>query len=179
MINTMYTNFVCMPRCFLSPGERTTLSTISPALRFGKALFWWNWQTNKLPLSAHIQKTISHTLLFIRTIKSKAVTTRWPSTQVAANWSGGRWRADSFLHQGLDWELLWSAMSSSSPVVMMMVPTSSPRSSPGTQWPIPGNLLATLLWRESATQPLPFQLQLLARANSKWIKNITHHWQFW
>merc|ERR1712037_860782 len=81
---------------------------------------------------------------------------RWPSTQVAANWSGGRWRADSFLSQGSDYKLPWSAMSSSSPVVTMIT-----TSSPGTQSQSPGSKLETLLWREPAMQLSPFQLHLL------------------
>ena len=81
---------------------------------------------------------------------------------MAANWSGGRWRADSFLHQGMDHRLHWSERSSSSPVVLnlLMMKTPAPRSSPGTLWPSPGNLLETLLWRDTPLQSLPFQLHL-------------------
>ena len=109
---------------------------------------------------------------------SKALPTRWPSIQVAANWSGGRWRADSFLHQDGDRELPWSAGSSSSSVALTETTSTSPRSCPGTLWPSLGNLLATLLCPETSPQQSPFQNQLLAHANSKWIQYIKHHWQY-
>ena len=60
-----------------------------------------------------------------------------------------------------------------------MVSTTSPRSSPGTQWPSPGNLLETLLSQEGHMQPSPFQLHLL-NVNLKSVRKIKHHWQcFW
>ena len=171
-----------MLRCFLSPGGwqvwqvavAGSLVTGSPALRLvcpaakpcvgeiGKQISFHY---------LHIFKFQFHTrCLLIRKIGSEAVTTRWPSTQVAASWSGGRWRADSFLHQGTDYELPRSTVSSTSPVVLMMT-TSSPRSSPGTQSPSRGNKLETSLWRETTMQPSPFQLHLL-NVNWKKIKTL-------
>ena len=149
-------------RWFLSPGgvlvtDPRFLTPISPALRLGcqaaKAFFLWNWQTKWFFI-------VCQYCLLLREIEIKSVTTRWPSTQVAANWSGGRWREDSFLHQGLDWEPPWSAMSSSPWLVAMTMTTTSPRSSPGTQSPSPGNQVETLLWRGSPMQPSQFQLRL-------------------
>ena len=91
---------------------------------------------------------------------SKDVTTRWPSTPVAANWSGGRWRADSFLHQGADFEPPSSERSFTSPVVTMLSLTSPP-SCPGIQWLSLGNQLENLLWPDTSMQLLLFQSQLL------------------
>ena len=127
----------------------------------------------------HIFKFQFHTrCLLIGKIESEAVTTRWPSTQAAASWSGGRWRADSFLHQGGAYELPRSTVSSTSPVVLTMVATTSPRSYPGTGSPSLGNQLENLLWREATMQLSPFQLHLLNVNFKKSIQNIKHHWQF-
>ena len=134
------------------------LSSTEVSLSSCKTLYWWNRKT----ISFCTFKSQFHICLLIRKIKRKAVTTRWPSTQVAANWNGGRWRADSFLHQGLDHKFLWSTISSLSPAAGKdQVTTSSPRSSPGTQWPSLGNLLETLLWGEPTMQPSPFPPHLL------------------
>ena len=118
-----------------------------------------------------------HICLLIRNYKSKALTTRWPSIPVRANWSGGRWRADSFLSQGSTYELPWSAISSSFPVALMKISTTSPRSSPGTRLPSPGNLLENSLWRETTMLPSLFQNQLLANASSKWIQYIKYNFE--
>ena len=140
-----------MLRCFLSPEDIPLAG--SPALRLV-------CQAEKTCIGIICEfRSLFHYMLVIRKIKSKAVTTRWPSTPVAANWSGGRWRAESFLHQGATFELPWSAISSSSPVVMMV--TSSPRSCPGTQLPKPGRRLATSLWGETAMQLSLFLLPSL------------------
>ena len=161
--------FTQMLRCFLSPGGGVA-ATGSPALRLvcpaakpcvgeiGKQISFHY---------LHIFKFQFHTrCLLIRKIESEAVTTRWPSTQVAASWSGGRWRADSFLHLGLDYEPPWSTMSSSSPVVLMRMKMPIPRSSPGTQWPSLGKRLAASLWGETTMQLLLFLLPSL-NVNSK------------
>ena len=107
-----------------------------------------------------------------KTLFCKQRVSRWPSIRVAANWSGGR--RNSFLHQGADYKLPWSTVSSTRPVVEIMVATTSPRSSPGTQWPSLGRRLENLLWRDTGTQPSPFQLHLL---DVNLIQNIKHHWQ--
>ena len=100
-------------------------------------------------------------MLVIRNIRSAAMTTRWRPIPVAFNWRiGGRWREESFLNQGMDYEPPWPVISSLSPVVGM-VTTSSPPSCPGTQWLSPGKRPETLVWRETTMQPLRFQLQLL------------------
>ena len=87
----------------------------------------------------------------------KQKVSRWPSIRVAANWSGGR--RNSFLHQGAGYKLPRSTVSSTLPVVTLTTPP--PRSSPGTQWPSLGKRLENLLWRDTGTQPSPFQLHLL------------------
>ena len=79
---------------------------------------------------------------------------------MAANWSGGRWRADSFPSQVPDFEPPWSGISSLSPVVSTMA-RSSPPSWPGTQWLSVGNQQETLLLQETSMLLLPFQLQIL------------------
>ena len=72
------------------------LSSTEVSLSSGKSLrFGEIDKQNDFPLSVQM-------LLVDNQIESKDVTTRWPSTQVAANWSGGRWREDSFLRQGTD-----------------------------------------------------------------------------
>ena len=114
-------------------------------------------------------------MLVIRNIESTALTTRWPPTPVAANWrSGGRWREESFLHQGLDYEPPWSVISSSSPVVGM-VTMSSPQSCPGTQWLSLGNRPETLLRRENTMPPLLFRNGLLIVSLKQNIKR--YNWQ--
>ena len=75
-----------------------------------------------------------------------------------------------------EWQPPWSAISSLPPVVLMMVATTSPRSSPGTQWPSPGKQLATLLWRDTTMLLSLFQLHSL-NVNLKSIQNIKHNWQ--
>ena len=112
------------------------------------------------PTSSSSSPSIYIPIKPIRNIESKAVTTRWPSTPAEANLSGGRWRVDSSLHQGAGFELPSSKMFSTSPVAMTLSPT-SPRSWPGIQWLSLGNRLATLLWGDTSTQLLSFQIQLL------------------
>ena len=110
----IFVNECYLVRCFLSPGGGLSRA-ISPALRSvcqaAKPCF--DEIGKQYVLIVYPFKSEFHICLLIRQFKSKAVTTRWPSTQVAANWSGGRWRADSFLSQGADYELPWSERSSS------------------------------------------------------------------
>ena len=168
-----------MLRFFLSPGA-IPMATFSPALRLvcqaAKPCFGEIGKQQVLIICPFTSQF--HSCLLIRKIETQALTTRWPSTQVAANWSGGRWRAGSFPHQGADFELPWSARSSSSPVVTMTMEPPSPRSCPGTQSPSLGNKRENLLWREEPMQLSPFQNQLWAHANSKWSQYTAHQWQF-
>jgi len=64
--------------------------------------------------------------------------------------SGGRWRAESFHHQGTVYEPPWSETSSMY-LEARTEATSSPRCSRGTQLGKPGKRLATWLWRGTTT----------------------------
>ena len=148
-----------MLRCFLSPGGLTIAG--SPALRLvcqaAKTFVSVKLANNRFPLSVDSNPSFIYACSHKKDYKSNDLTTRWPSIPVAANWSGGRWRAESFLHQEEGFEPPWSPISSLSPVVSMVI-TLSPRSSPGTQWPSLGSRLATLLWAETTMRLLPFLL---------------------
>ena len=117
-------------------------------------------------------------MLVIENFEDEALTTRWPPIPVAAKWrSGGRWREESFLSQGMAHEPPWLVISSSSPVVLMIT-TTSPRSCPGTQLLSPGKRPETLLWGENPMPPLPFRIRLLI-VSLKGIQNIKrNNWQF-
>ena len=143
-------------RCYSSLGVgMAALRQHSPSLRFvcqSAKDFDEIDKQNYFPLSVQMPL-----LLLIRKIESKSVTNRWPSTQLAANWSGGRWRADS--QKGTDWEPPSLERSCSSTVVTITT-TTSPRSSPGTQSPNPGYQLETSTRRDPPMQPLPSQRRL-------------------
>ena len=67
--------------------------------------------------------------------------------------TGEKSRAESFPQQGMTFELQWSVMSFTSPVVL--IPTSSPRSSPGTRTPSRGKIQENSMWRECTTRLWP------------------------
>ena len=68
--------------------------------------------------------------------------------------TGEKSRAESFPHQGVGYELQWSVMSFTSPVVLMAT-TTSPRSSPGTRTPSRGKMQENSMWGECTTRLLP------------------------
>ena len=109
-------------------------------------------QFSKVPNSAHI-------LMVWRSIMPTFFATRWRFTLVAANWSGGM--VASFQHQDLNCDLQRLTMSSLSPVVGIVIITTSPKSCLGIHSQSLGSHLATLKWREANTQQLQFPNHLL------------------
>ena len=99
---------------------------------------------------------ISRLLLSFKTDISP---TRLPSTLVSANhWSGRR--PASFLHQDLDCRLPRLTKFFMSPVVCMVLLTTSPQSCRGILPPRLGNKPANLRWGRQAMQPLRCHLRI-------------------
>ena len=106
-----------MLRCFLSPGAGTL--AISRELR----LVWQKFVGVKLANNKVSIVCTFKSQFHMQLRLDNDVTTRWLSILVARNWSGGRWRADSFLSQGALYEPPWLARSSFSLVALMTMVT--------------------------------------------------------